>query len=223
MATRLRPHGWTHILHDYGWQLCGTTYNVQPVAGPTTNESTPYPGCLFIDGFGRLLPSPERYPSTLTATQPHNATWGRLVDRVHTLGIAFGLHLVHGVPKLAVERSTPILGTRFHAGDIVEKPLCQSGIPDMWSIDASHPAAAAYYDSVVLLWEQQGVDFIYLDFVLQDCGRCRLGEIALIADSLKRLGNGMQLFLSYGPAQETDWATLGCPFEAVSAFAPYSL
>ena len=21
MATTLRPHGWTHILHDYGWQV----------------------------------------------------------------------------------------------------------------------------------------------------------------------------------------------------------
>ena len=29
MATTLRPHGWTHVLHDYGWQVCGTTYAVK--------------------------------------------------------------------------------------------------------------------------------------------------------------------------------------------------
>lgn len=46
MATKLRPHGWTHILHDYGWQVNTAGNNV------------------YVDQYGRLYPSPYRYPST---------------------------------------------------------------------------------------------------------------------------------------------------------------
>eukprot|EP01052_Picozoa_sp_SAG31_P035927 SAG31_NODE_4404_length_3264_cov_2.812322_3_plen_343_part_00 len=57
MADKLRPHGWTHILHDYGWQVCGTTYAV-------------HEGCIHVDPYGRLYPSPERYPSTVPSPTP---------------------------------------------------------------------------------------------------------------------------------------------------------
>ena len=36
-----------------------------------------------------------------------------------------------------------------------------------------------------------GIDFIYLDGVVADCGRCHIAEAALVSDALKRLGNGM--------------------------------
>lgn len=39
----------------------------------------------------------------------------------------------------------------------------------------------------------------------------------MMSDSLKRLGNGMHLFISAGPPTEAQ----GCPFEAMTAIAPY--
>ena len=63
----------------------------------------------------------------------------------------------------------------------------------MLAINASAPGAQAYYDSVIGQWAEQGIDFVYLDGVIQDCApmaHCWLGEIALIADAMKRLGNG---------------------------------
>jgi len=46
------------------------------------------------------------------------------VDKAHARGIAFGLHLMHGIPKTAVARRLPILGTNFTADQIVATPRC---------------------------------------------------------------------------------------------------
>lgn len=82
MAEKLRPHGWTHILHDYGWQVCGTTYNITE-------------GCIRVDQYGRLYPSFERYPSTKpTDGKLTDGSWKAFTDRAHSKGIAYGLHLM---------------------------------------------------------------------------------------------------------------------------------
>jgi hypothetical protein len=105
MADKLRPHGWTHILHDYGWQVCGTTYAV-------------HEGCIHVDPYGRLYPSPERYPSTIPSDGNSTTTanlaagktgsWKAFTDRAHAKGVAYGLHLMHGIPKLAVNDKLPV-------------------------------------------------------------------------------------------------------------------
>jgi alpha-galactosidase len=96
MADKLRPHGWTHILHDYGWQVCGTTYAVKE-------------GCIHVDPYGRLYPSWERYPSTIPADgNSTTGSWKTFTDRAHAKGIAYGLHLMHGIPKLAVNDKLPV-------------------------------------------------------------------------------------------------------------------
>lgn len=211
MATTLRPHGWTHVLHDYGWQVCGTTYAVQE-------------GCIRVDRNGRLYPSWERYPSTKPADgEDLTGTWKPFTDRVHAKGIAYGLHLMHGIPKLAVADKLPILdvntgeNSTYTADMIVSTPLCQTFIPDHWAINASHPGAQMYYDSVVKKWADEGIDFIYMDGVNGDCGYCHLASAAMMSDSLKRLGQGMHLFISAGPPT----MELGCPFDSMSALAPY--
>ena len=130
MASTLRPHGWTHILHDYGWQVCGTTYAVKE-------------GCIRVDANGRIYPSWERYPSTKPAGGGDaTGSWKPFTDRVHAKGIAYGLHLMHGIPKLAVADKLPILdvstgkNSSYTADMVVSKPLCQTFIPDHWAINA---------------------------------------------------------------------------------------
>lgn len=104
------------------------------------------------------------------------------------------LLLIDGIPKIAVQQNLPILGTNFTAAGLVSHPACHTFIPDMLAINASAPGAQEYYDSVIGQWAEQGIDFVYLDGVIQDCAptaHCWLGEIALIADAMKRLGNGV--------------------------------
>jgi hypothetical protein len=89
---------------------------------------------------------------------------------VHAKGIAFGLHLMHGIPKLAAAKQLPILGTNYTADEITRNPLCETFIPDQWAIDPDHPGAQPYYDSLVSMWAEQGIDFLYFDGVVGDCG-----------------------------------------------------
>jgi alpha-galactosidase len=182
MATHLLPFGWNLMLHDYGWQVCGSTEH-------------PEMGCIRVDGNGRLYPDPERYPSS-ALPGGRDGDLKPFVDRVHALGVGFGLHLMHGIPKLAVADNLPIANSSFTAADIADTS-CATFIPDHWSVNASHPGAAAYYDSVVAKMAAWGVDFIYFDGV-PDCGVCHLGSLRLLADSAARLGDGMFIYMSYG-------------------------
>jgi hypothetical protein len=85
---------------------------------------------------------------------------------VHAKGIAFGLHLMHGIPKIAVDQKLPILNSTYTADQIVSSTHCPTFIPDHWTINASHPGAQLYYDSVVLKWAADEIDFIYLDGIV---------------------------------------------------------
>ena len=49
MATKLRPWGWDTIQHDYGWQVCGSTFHVHDIANSTNGS-----GCIHVDQYGRL-------------------------------------------------------------------------------------------------------------------------------------------------------------------------
>jgi hypothetical protein len=109
------------------------------------------------------------------------------------------------------------LNSSFTADQIVSTPRCATFIPDHWAINASHPGAQLYYDSVVSKWAEEGIDFIYLDGVVADCGVCHIAAAELVSDSLERLGNGMHLFISAGPPS----TAIGCPFEALTELAPY--
>ena len=232
MSETMRPHGWTHVMHDYGWQVCGSTYAIEA-------------GCIHVDAYGRQYPSPQRFPSTCV-----NATYGSwkgFVDRVHAQGIAYGVHLMHGIPKIAAAQKRPILGTSYTADEIVANfsgETCATFIPDLWMTNASHPGTQSYYDSVVAEYASAGIDFLYMDGILGTCegnppgcsgakpspnqlicdNRCHLDTIALIVDAIDRLGNGMFIYVSAGPwgAHSGQNPTPGgCSFANATKLAPY--
>ena len=68
MSTKLRPYGWTHILHDYGW---------------ANNDAG---GDVFVDRYGRLYPSWQRYPSTAVKCSTDCRTGCSSDCRDHTWG-----------------------------------------------------------------------------------------------------------------------------------------
>jgi alpha-galactosidase len=184
MAERLAVHGWTYLVVDIQWYEPGATG-----FGYRANAA------LTLDGFGRLLPAPNKFPS---------AGAGRgfrpLADYVHGKNLKFGIHLMRGVPRQAVDQNLPILGTRYRAADIVDRAHVCPWNGDMYGVDMSKPGAQAYYDSVFALIASWGVDFVKVDDIARPYIRNE-PEIEAVRRAVDRSGRAMVVSLSPG---ETD-------------------
>jgi hypothetical protein len=147
MADKLAAHGWQYIVVDIQWY--------EPKAkGFSYRKNAP----LEIDKYGRLLPAANRFPSAADG-----AGFKPLADYVHSKGLKFGIHLLRGIPRQAVEANTSILGTNYHAADVADKNHLCPWNPDMWGIDMSKPGAQEYYNSVFDLIASWEVDFVKVD------------------------------------------------------------
>jgi hypothetical protein len=178
MAARLAQFGWRYVVVDIEWsepQRLGPDY-------PVHSKSE-------IDAFGRFIPAVSRFPSSAGGRG-----FKPLADHVHRLGLKFGVHIVRGIPRLAVERNTPIEGTAFHAADIADKVDFCDWNEDQWGVDLKRPGAQQWYDSLVRQLAGWGVDFIKADDL------CYRGEeIAMLRRAIDRTGRPIVLSLSYGP------------------------
>ena len=143
---------------------------------------------LTLDGYGRLLPAPNRFPSGFKA----------LADYVHGKGLKFGIHVMRGIPRQAVAQNLPIKGTKLRARDIAEPDNPCRWNPDMWGIDTTRPGSQAYYDSIVELYASWGVDFIKAD----DMGShlYQPAEMKALHRAILRSGRPIVLSISPGPA-----------------------
>jgi hypothetical protein len=147
MAARLKPAGYDIFTIDIQWY--------EPGASSYTYAAKPMP---TMDGNGRLLPAPNRFPSSA-----NGRGFAPIATHVHRLGLKFGIHLMRGIPRLAVERNLPVLGTRYNARDIADTASICPWNPDMYGVDMTRPGAQAYYDSVFRLYASWGVDFVKMD------------------------------------------------------------
>ncbi|MCK7478347.1 MAG: hypothetical protein M0C28_13800 [Candidatus Moduliflexus flocculans] len=165
MAARLAKLGWRYVVVDIEWsepQRLGPDY-------PVRSKSE-------IDAYGRFVPSVEKFPS---------AAGGRgfkpLADYVHRKGLAFGVHIVRGIPRLAVERNTPVEGTSYRAADIADKADYCDWNEDQWGVDVRKPGAQEWYDSLVRQLAAWGVDLVKADDL------CYRGEeIAMLRRAIDR-------------------------------------
>ncbi|MGK6356773.1 glycoside hydrolase family 27 protein [Sphingomonas sp. DT-207] len=147
MAEKLLPFGYDIFTVDIQWY--------EPEARSYTYNSNPEP---VMDGYGRLLPAPNRFPSSAGGKG-----FAPLAAEVHRLGLKFGIHLMRGIPRLAVKQNLPIFGTRYRAQDIADTSSICPWNPDMYGVDMRKPGAQAYYDSVFALYASWGVDFVKMD------------------------------------------------------------
>ena len=178
MAAKLAKLGWRYVVVDIEWsepQRLGPDY-------PVRSKSE-------VDAFGRFVPAAARFPS---------AAGGRgfkpLADYVHHNGLKFGIHIVRGIPRLAVERNTPIEGTSYKAADIADKVDFCDWNEDQWGVDVKKPGAQEWYDSIFRKLASWGVDFVKADDL------CYRGEeIAMLRRAIDRTGRPIVLSLSYGP------------------------
>ena len=147
MAEKLLPFGYNVFTIDIQWY--------EPEAKSYTYNSEPVPA---IDGYGRLLPAPNRFPSSAGGKG-----FAPLAAEVHKLGLKFGVHLMRGIPRLAVKLNLPVLGTKYRAQDIADTSSICPWNPDMYGVDMRKAGAQAYYDSVFRLFASWGVDFVKMD------------------------------------------------------------
>ena len=189
MAANLKPYGWEYVVCDIQWY--------EPKAeGHIYKKFTE----LTMDGYGRLLPAENRFPS---------AAGGRgfkpIADYIHGLGLKFGVHLMRGVPRQAVAANCPILGSDKTCRDIAHPFSVCPWNTDMYGV-LDCPDAQLYYDSVVAQFASWGVDFIKCDdicvteFRKWDNPYTADYEIEMLRRAIDRCGREIVLSLSPGPA-----------------------
>ncbi|WP_205857150.1 glycoside hydrolase family 27 protein [Phytoactinopolyspora endophytica] len=180
MADHLLEHGWDTVVVDAGW------------FDPTARRHGYNPGApLCVDGYGRLIPDSVRFPSSADG-----AGFAPLAEQVHALGLRFGIHIMRGVSRRAVERRCVVLGGGgATAGDIADDTNVCEWNPDNLGLNHAHPAAQAYYDSCAELFASWGVDFVKADDMLWPYQET---DVEAIASALDRTGRPMALSLSPG-------------------------
>lgn len=175
---QLLPAGYDYFVIDGGWTTSterfsnGTTYTKQ-----------------HLDDYGRPVAAPRRYKDMKA-----------LADMVHSKGLKLGLWTIRGAHADAVARKLPIKGTNYTIDQIIDQHTYPDGsagdgitsgrnLSCLWAkewlgINASHPAAQAYYNSRVELLASYGVDFIKADCMM--CQPCYTEEINLFSKVITR-------------------------------------
>lgn len=147
MEKNLKSHGWTIVTVDIQWY--------EPLA---RGDQYRRGAVLEMDANGRLLPALNRFPST-----KDSRSFKPLADKIHTMGLKFGVHLMRGIPRQAVDQNVPILGTNVCAAGIADKRAVCAWNTDMYGVDMSKPGAQEYYDSVFALLASWEIDFVKVD------------------------------------------------------------
>jgi alpha-galactosidase len=180
VAKNLKRLGWQYIVVDEGWYLANLKAN---------DDSH----VLFeMDEYGRYVPVPARFPSA-----GKSRTFKPLADYLHSLGLKFGLHILRGIPREAVDRNLPIAGSSYHAKDAAEiSDVCPWNAYN-YGLKPSHPAAQAYYDSLARQYESWGVDFVKIDCISDH--PYKGDEIRMFSEALDKVRRPMVISLSPGP------------------------
>src|SRR5262245_27362280 len=125
MKDKLLAHGYSLVTVDIQWY--------EPLAHTTQYRRG---AVLEMDSNGRLLPASNRFPLT-----KESRSFKPLAYKLHAMGLKFGLHLMRGIPRQAVEQNAPILGTGqlqeggVHAADIANKTDICRWNTDMYGVD----------------------------------------------------------------------------------------
>jgi hypothetical protein len=181
-AKHLNAFGWQYVVVDMEW------FVTNPKAEGNSRESR-----FSMDPNGRYTPAVNRFPSS-----EKDAGFKPLADYVHSLGLKFGIHILRGIPKQAVDENLPIAGSTFHAKDAADKSDTCPWNPDNYGLDAQKPAAQAYYDSIARLYATWEVDFVKVDCIASR--PYKGGEIRMIGEALGKTGRPIVLSLSPGAA-----------------------
>lgn len=188
MAKYLKKYGWEYVVVDIRWYVSNDKSHGYNETNPEFN----------IDKYGRFIPAVNRFPSAVGGKG-----FKPLGDYLHRKGLKFGIHILRGIPKVAVEKGLPVKGSHVTTKDIYStKELCK-WIGDMYTVDATKEGAQAYYNSLFELYASWGVDFVKVD----DLSRPYHGdEIEMIRKAIDRCGRKIVLSTSPGETPIDDAA-----------------
>lgn len=196
MAKHLKPYGWEYVVVDIQWYA----YNTASMRDRF--QYIPF-GKNEMDGYGRLLPCPDKFPSSV-----NGAGFKPLADKIHALGLKFGIHIMRGIPRAAAQDHLPIIGTDVTADMVADPSSIAPWNPDMYGI-RNCAVGQKYYDSILELYASWGVDFIKCDDI------CATGfgperqynerhEVEMLHKAIEHCGRPIVLSLSPGPALVTE-------------------
>lgn len=225
MAINLLPSGYKYLTVDIQWY--------EPESkGHSYDPNSP----LTMDEYGRLTPGLKKFPSAAD-----NKGFKPLADYVHSKGLKFGIHIMRGIPRQAVAKNTPVLGTNVKAQDIALKSSTCAWNPDMYGVDATKPEGQAYYNSIIQMYADWGVDFIKCDDISRPYDKVQKAEVEALRNAIDKTGRPIVLSLSPGATpisagehvmnhanmwRITDdfwdkWGLLQAMFERLDVWTPY--
>ncbi|MDR3459727.1 MAG: glycoside hydrolase family 27 protein [Verrucomicrobiae bacterium] len=184
MRANLLPVGWDTVVVDFRW------YDPMPTGDDRLLNKTRVGAALAADDVSRLLPAPNRFPSAAKGSG-----FKALADKLHAMGLKFGIHVMRGIPRQAVLANTKILGGQFSAADAGDQNDKCIWCPDMFGV-RDNAAGQAWYDSCVQLWASWGVDYIKVDDLSEPY---HTSEIEQIRRALDKYGSNIVFSTSPGP------------------------
>ncbi|KAL5175581.1 Alpha-galactosidase [Glycine soja] len=192
VSQRLKAHGYQFVVVDYLWYR-------KKVKGA-------YPDSLgfdVIDEWGRMIPDPGRWPSSIGGKG-----FSEVANKVHSLGLKFGIHVMRGISTQAVNANTPILditkggayqesGRVWHAKDIAMPERACAWMPHgFMSVNTKLGAGRAFLKSLYEQYAAWGVDLVKHDCVFGD--DLDLNEISYVSEVLSVLNRPIVYSLSPG-------------------------
>ncbi len=195
MAKYLKEYGWEYIVVDIEW------YSND--AGTRREEYQYIPfGDNEMDEYGRFQPSPRRFP-----TSAGGRGFKPVADYIHSLGLKFGIHMMRGIPRQAAHNHCKVAGAEVTADRIADPSSICGWNPDMYGVRHTREGQA-YYDSILSLYADWGVDFIKCDDICDSWlyrGISQMPfsgweEIRMLHRAVEKTGREIVLSLSPGPA-----------------------
>lgn len=181
MAEKLKVYGWEYVVVDIRWF-------VENDKAGGYNQTDPH---YVIDEYGRYQPAVNRFPSA-----KDGKGFKDLADYIHNKGLKFGIHIMRGIPKEAVDKKLPVKGTVNITADQIYSTELQCGwLRDNYTIVADKPGAQEYYNSIFELYASWGVDFIKIDDLSRPYHQ---KEIELIRKAIDHCGRPIVLSTSPG-------------------------
>lgn len=188
MAKHLKQHGWEYVVVDIEW------YSYDAGSQRERHQYIPF-WKVEIDEYSRLLPCPDRFPSSAGGKG-----FAPLAEYVHNLGLKFGIHIMRGIPRIAAHQHMKLWGSPRLANEIASPYSICPWNPDMYGVIPGEDGAQEYYDSLMALYAEWGVDFIKCDDICRLDAESAKEEIAMLHRAIGRCGREIVLSLSPGPA-----------------------
>ncbi|KAH8972209.1 hypothetical protein BDL97_02G183900 [Sphagnum fallax] len=189
VAEKLIPFGYEYVVVDFLW------YRENDGTASTTR------GKDFVDKYGRPQPDPQRWPSSR-----NGQGFKHVADKVHNMGLKFGIHVMRGISLAAVDKNTLILnakgspdasGRSWTARDIaLQGEECAWMRNSFTRVNLSCSGGQAFIESLYQQYADWGVDLVKHDCIFGS--DLVLDEVTAVSQVIANTGRPIVYSLSPG-------------------------